>query len=163
MVRSQHLWCLLYAIFKEHRGGGGICDVRYPGVCSSSMYARCYPMWLILESLTPGLRFSNSRLFCEFVPIVRRNLCATAVHPSYRLHSTTVSIPSRFYRQQQQLDTLNLTEIVYETCIQMQRSQEKMWHNGRTKGLKLRINPLKHVDVTQRNGNWGCIMGHYIW
>ena len=103
-----------------------ICDVRYPGVCSSSMYARCYPMWLILESLTPGLRFSNSRLFCEFVPIVRRNLCATAVHPSYRLHSTTVSIPSRFYRQQQQLDTLNLTEIVYETCIQMQRSQEKM-------------------------------------
>jgi len=26
-------------------GGGGICDVRYPGVCSSSMSARCCPMW----------------------------------------------------------------------------------------------------------------------
>ena len=44
MVRSQHLRCLLYAIFKGHRGG--ICDVRYPGVCSSSMSARCYPMWV---------------------------------------------------------------------------------------------------------------------
>ena len=26
--------------------GGGICDVRYPGVCSSSMSARCCPMWV---------------------------------------------------------------------------------------------------------------------
>jgi len=29
MVRSQHLWCLLYAIYRGQ--GGGICNVRYPG------------------------------------------------------------------------------------------------------------------------------------
>jgi len=28
------------------RGTGGICDVRYPGVCSSSMSAHCCPMWV---------------------------------------------------------------------------------------------------------------------
>ena len=27
-------------------GGGVICYVRYPGVCSSSMSARCCPMWV---------------------------------------------------------------------------------------------------------------------
>jgi len=32
MVRSHHLWWLLYAIVKCQ--GEGICDVRYPGVCS---------------------------------------------------------------------------------------------------------------------------------
>jgi len=29
MVRSQHLRCLLYAIYKGEQGG--ICNVRYPG------------------------------------------------------------------------------------------------------------------------------------
>jgi hypothetical protein len=33
---------VMFAIVKGH--GGGICDVRYPGVYTPSVYARCCPM-----------------------------------------------------------------------------------------------------------------------
>ena len=37
--------CML--LLRDTGGGvGGICDVRYPGVYSSSMSARCCPMWV---------------------------------------------------------------------------------------------------------------------
>ena len=35
-----------YMLFIRGPGGGGICYVRYPGMCSSSMSARCCPMWV---------------------------------------------------------------------------------------------------------------------
>ena len=38
--------CDVYYMVLLWEQGGGICDVRYPGVCSSSMSACCCPMWV---------------------------------------------------------------------------------------------------------------------
>jgi len=50
MVRSQHLWCLLYAIFKGHRGGGYLwCalswGVQLKYVCSLLSYMTWEKKW----------------------------------------------------------------------------------------------------------------------
>jgi len=45
-------------------GGQGICDVRYPGVCSSSMSARCCPMWV------PCYCLSISDVYCWWAFVI---------------------------------------------------------------------------------------------
>jgi len=41
-----------YMLLLRGTGGEGICDVRYPGMCSWSMSARCCRMWVSSYCLT---------------------------------------------------------------------------------------------------------------
>jgi hypothetical protein len=48
----------------------------------------------------------------------------------------------------------------HRVATQLQLNIYHIITDGRTNGLKLWTNPLKHVDVTQANRNWGCLMRH---
>jgi len=62
-----------YMLFLRGTEGCGICDVLYPGVCSSSMSARCCPMWVSSYCL------SISDAYCWWAFVI--GLCA--LYPLY--------------------------------------------------------------------------------